>query len=342
MCYIDDICLVGTSQQRITDFLQTFKEDGDEFNWEMTEDGTINDFLGIKISRCASDRTWTMTQEGLTDKILAATGMTDCNAKETHTTSDGKALGSHKNGEHAKELWNYRSVLGMCLYLASNSRPDISFAVHQCARFTHDPKVAHEQALLRICRYLKGTRTQGLILRPSDSISVDCYVDADFLGLYGAEDVHDPMSVRSRTGYVILLANCPLLWVSKLQTEISVSTLESEWVALSASMRSLIPMKRLVGEVLSGLTLAPGKTFRVATKSHVFEDNAGALQLAKTKKMTSRTRHMACKYFWFHEKIDGESIDVIKVDTKVNIADIFTKSLGRVDFVRLRLLLCGW
>ena len=343
MCYIDDICLVGTSQQRITDFLQTFKDDGDEFNWEMTEEGSINDFLGIKITR-SSERTWTMTQEGLTDKVLAATGMTDCNAKETPTSSDGKALGSDKKGPRGKELWSYRSVVGMLLYLASNSRPDISFAVHQCARFTHDPKQSHEQALLRICRYLKGTRSQGLILRPSDSIAVDCFVDADFLGLYGAEDVDDPMSVRSRTGYVILLANCPLLWSSRLQSEISVSTLESEFVALSASMRSLIPMKRLVREVLGGMNLSPDKTFRVATKSHVFEDNAGALQLATTKKMTSRTRHMAVKYFWFLDKIgpSGENVDIIKVDTKVNVADIFTKSLGRQDFERLRLLLCGW
>jgi hypothetical protein len=61
--------------------------------------------------------------------------------------------------------------------------------------------------------------------------------------------------------------------------------------------------------------------------------------------MTSRTRHMAVKYFWFLDKVGPtgtEDIDIVKVDTKVNIADIFTKNLGRVDFERLRLLLCGW
>lgn len=348
MCYVDDICLVATSQKRIDDFLQTFKDDGDEFNWEMTEEGTINDFLGIKITRSASERTWTMTQTGLIDKVLAATGMTNCNAKETPTSSDCRALGTHKDSQRAIEKWSYRSILGMTMYLASNSRPDISFAVHQCARFSHDPKVEHEQALLRICRYLKGTRTQGLILRPSNEISVDCYVDADFLGLYGVEDVHDPMSARSRTGFVILLANCPLAWTSVLQPTISVSTLESEWNALSASMRALIPMKRLVGEVLSGMSLKPGTDFRVATKSQVFEDNAGVVQLATTKKMTSRTRHMAVKMFWFMEKLGnnpetgGEDISIIKVASKDNMADIFTKSLGRVDFCRLRHLLCGW
>jgi hypothetical protein len=72
-------------------------------------------------------------------------------------------------------------------------------------------------------------------------MTVDCYVDADFAGLYGVEDSQDPISVKSRTGYVILIANCPLLWVSKLQSEIALSTLESEFIALSSSFRSLIP-----------------------------------------------------------------------------------------------------
>jgi hypothetical protein len=93
-------------------------------------------------------------------------------------------------------------------------------------------------------------------------------VDADFLGLYDAEDSDDPMSFHSCTGYVILLANCLLFWVSKLQTEISVSTLVSEFVSLSTSMCSLIPMKRLFGEVLCGLDLVPRKNIGVATKSH--------------------------------------------------------------------------
>jgi hypothetical protein len=343
MIYVDDVCVVGTSQAKIDALLQSFKDDGDQYNWEMTEEGSISDFLGIDIRR-VSQRVWKMTQEGLIDSVLVATGMTTCNAKDTPTFTDGKPLGSDKTGPAACEKWSYRSVTGMLLYLASNSRPDISFAVHQCARFTHNPRQSHEQALLRICRYLKGTKTQGLILKPTDTLSVDCYADADFAGLYGTEDVHDPVSVKSRTGYVITLAGCPLLWVSKLQSEICVSTLESEFVSLSSSMRSLIPMKRLISEVLSGMTLSPHQALRVSTKSQVFEDNAGALQLATTKKMTSRTRHMAVKYFWFLDKVGPtgtEDIDIVKVDTKVNIADIFTKNLGRVDFESLRLLLCG-
>jgi hypothetical protein len=79
------------------------------------------------------------------------------------------------------------------------------------------------------------------------------------------------------------------------------------------------------------------------TKSTVFEDNSGALQLAKTKKMTARTRHMAVKYFWFLDKIHPcGPIHIEKVDSKVNIADHLTKNLQKQTFQTLRKLFCGW
>ena len=209
LAYVDDLIIYAMTEKPIDDLLESFKNDGDEYNWEMTVEGSVNEFLGIDITRMGNK--WKLTQKGLIQNVLKATGMVNCNAKESPTKSDGKPLGSDKLGEPAKESWSYSSVVGMLLYLASNSRPDISFAVHQCARFTHNPKVSHEKAIIRICRYLKGTQEEGLIYEPSSEMTVDCYVDADFAGLYGVEDSQDPISVKSRTGYVILIANCPLL-----------------------------------------------------------------------------------------------------------------------------------
>ena len=76
----------------------------------------------------------------------------------------------------------------MLLYLSGHSRPDIAFAVHQCARYTFKPTSRHFAALKRIGRYLKGTVDKGLILRPSKYLHVDCFPDADFAGLYNHED----------------------------------------------------------------------------------------------------------------------------------------------------------
>ena len=70
----------------------------------------------------------------------------------------------------------------------------------------------------RICWYIQGTKDNGLVFNPSNKLVMDCYADADFVGLWGHEDPQDPIFARNRTGFVVTFANCPLLWVSKLQT----------------------------------------------------------------------------------------------------------------------------
>jgi hypothetical protein len=76
------------------------------------------------------------------------------------------ALGKDENGHPRIENWNYRAVIGMLLYLYSNSRPDIAFAVNQCARYCANPTLKHEIAVKRILRYLKQTRDRGMIVSP--------------------------------------------------------------------------------------------------------------------------------------------------------------------------------
>ena len=98
----------------------------------------------------------------------------------------------------------------------------------------------------KICRYLQGTKDNGIVFNPSTKVVVDCYADADFTGLWGHEDPQDPICARSRAVFVVNFSNCPLLWVSKLQTEIALSTLHSEYVALSHSVRALLPLKSLI------------------------------------------------------------------------------------------------
>ena len=91
------------------------------------------------------------------------------------------------------------------------------------------------------------------MFNPSKKLVVDCYADADFAGLWGHEDPQDPICARSRTGFVVTFANCPLLWVSKLQTEIALSTLHSEYVTLSHSVRALLSLRVLIKEDIDNL-----------------------------------------------------------------------------------------
>jgi hypothetical protein len=237
------------------------------------------------------------------------------------------------------EDWNYASVVGMLLYLANNSRPDIAFAVSQCARFTHDPRQPHAVAVKRICRYLKGTRDRGIVLKPEDHLAIDCYVDADFCGTWKCEKPDDPASVKSRSGYMITLGGCPLTWTSKLQTEIALSTMQAEYVALSLSLRELIPLQDVVKELATHLGYK--KKLETRAISTVFEDNMGALTLATCPHDTPHSKFYALKYHHFKGHV-GKTLDIQKIDTREQKADIFTKGLVAETFVYLRGKIMGW
>ena len=123
-------------------------------------------------------------------------------------------------------------------YLEKITRPDIAYAVHQCARFCSDPRVEHGQAVKWIGRYLYKTRDKGLILKPSGS-SFDVYVDADFAGNWNKSDAsEEDYTARSRHGYIIMYSGCPITWASRLQTEVALSSTESEFIGLSQALRT--------------------------------------------------------------------------------------------------------
>ena len=127
-------------------------------------------------------------------------------------------LNKDLKGEDRKNKWNYRTAIGMLTYLQGTTRPDISMAVHQCARFSVSPKLSHERAIKRIGRYLLGTQDRGIAFKPDDTNGLNCYVDADFAGGWDKENPDDPDNVLSRTRYVALYAGCPLVWASRMQT----------------------------------------------------------------------------------------------------------------------------
>ena len=270
--------------------------------------------------------------------------------KPVSTPAVTTPLGQDKDGKPFSEDWEYASIVGMLMYLAQNTRPDIAFAVHQCARFTHNPKHSHSVGVKRIIRYLQGTKDKGMILQPNSSLQADCYVDADFAGLWGVEHDQDPICVKSRTGYLITYKNCPLHWASKLQSQVALSTMEAEYIALSQSMRDLIPLREIIKELQTYVfksssnlqTSTLSTAFEPIPESTVFEDNDSCLRLASLGKITPRTKHIAIPYHFFRSKIEELEIKVVAIDTKKQLADQFTKGLPEQQFVILRNSLCGW
>jgi hypothetical protein len=303
----------------------------------MTVEGDVGAYLGIDI-RGHSDGRLEMVQPGLIRKIIADCGLQD--SSHTHNTpSETKILQRDPHGAPREHTWNYRSIIGMLTYLSVTTRPDIAYSVHQCARFSTCPKRSHELAARRIVCYLKGTADKGYFLQPSSNKTLDCYVDADFAGNWTPITSADPSSAKSRTGYVIMFANCPLLWASKLQTEVALSTTEAEYIALSQAMHDLIPLRALLQDITSVTKIPIGNS---TTYSTVFEDNKSCVELIKAPKMNPRMRHIAIKYHHFRDHVHRGFIQFQWIDTARQIADIITKPLAESKFTFLRERFLGW
>ena len=80
-------------------------------------------------------------------------------------------------------------------------------------------------------------------------LQFDLYADADFAVLFIIEDIHDPTLVTSRSGLIMNFGSVPIFCISKLQSEITLSTLEIEYIALSQDMRGLVAARNLVLEL---------------------------------------------------------------------------------------------
>lgn len=344
--YMDDVLLLGPDESEMEKVLAELHDWNFDLKIEKDGSDASYDFLGINITR--KDDEIIMTQYRLIKKFLECVGCTNANRLSTPAAS--QPLGSDVNGPSHEEEWEYASAVGMLMYLAGNAYPEIQFAVHQCARFTHAPQRSHTVAIKCIDRYLVGVLEdkEDLHFKTTTDLNLYLYVDADFAGLWTYEDDQDPVCVKSHTGYVMTLGGCPVLWTSKLQTEISLSTLETEYIAMAQAMREFVPLCRMYEEMLTQFGLASKRQASVI-QSKIFEDNNGCIFTAEAPKLSPRTKHIAIKYHFVRNYFNKNPTNCMKhpfvlkkIDTLEQKADIFTKGLKADTFLILRKLLCGW
>ena len=230
----------------------------------------------------------------------------------------------------------------MLLYLSTNTRPDISFAVSQLARFSNNPKQNHAKAMKHLIRYLRGTKDKGTIIRPSLELMFNMWVDADFMGLYNVEPHVDPTAARSRMAYIICLGNWPIAWKSTLIAHICQSSFESEYAGISYALKMLIPIQKMVQELLVAIDNKKLTKEQVKIKARVFEDNQAAYNVAKNQRITSRTRYMLNKWHWFHQELNKGTFTIEHCPTDRQWADWMTKPLDRSKFETNRKAIMGW
>ena len=134
--------------------------------------------------------------------------------------------------------------------------------------------------------------------------------------------------------------NCPILWKSQLQTEVCLSSTESEYVGLSYALREVIPIKEVMKEMRK-LKLGISQT-KPTIHCKVFEDNSGALKMTRVHKYRPRTKHLNIKYHHFRNYVNHGEISVHKIDTKDQLADYLTKPVSQEILQHLRPKVMGW
>ena len=227
--YVDDTLVFGKNKLVIDNFINSLKkpkDDGQNYpypdkGFDFTEEGSVEAFLGVKIHRTGD--VIKISQPLLIERIVKAIGF-DPNEVSTKQTPLTHILHKDEDSQPRKEGWHYRSVIGMLNYLANTTRPDISMAVHQCARFSNDPKLSHEKAIKHIIKYLIGTKNMGIKVRIDMKKGLEAFVDSDFASGWSKANPDDVATLYSRTGYIIYFFGIPLTWTSKLQSRIALSS----------------------------------------------------------------------------------------------------------------------
>jgi hypothetical protein len=272
-----------------------------------------NYFLGLQIDR-KPDGSIKVHQSAYLEKVLVKFGMEGCTPLSTPIIKDGEPEAK----EELETRFPYREAVGALMYLMVGTRPDIAFAVGVVSRTLENPSPRDWNKVKRIMRYLRGSSTLGLTYKPNkEHNNLEVFTDADYAG--------DMKTALSTTGVVCMFAGAAITWFSQRQRGISLSTTQSEIVAASEGARELVWLIRLY-DGLVGQREPPT----------IFIDNEAALKLAHNPEMHKRTKHIAIRHFFIRELVIEGEIEVSRVTTESNIADIFTKALPKPRMCKLR------
>ncbi|GJS04912.1 hypothetical protein Tco_0321420 [Tanacetum coccineum] len=225
-----------------------------------------------------------------------------------------KSLGKDEEGEDV-DVHLYRSMIGCLMYLTA-SRPDIMFAVCLCARFQVTPKVSHMHAVKRIFRYLKLQPKLGLWYPKDSPFHLEAFSDSDYAG-----DNHDR---RSTSGGCQYLGRRLVSWQCKKQTIVAISSTEAEYVAAASCCAQVLWMQNQL--------LDYGFNF-MNTEIHI--DNESTICIVKNPVFHSKTKHIQIRHHFIRDCYEQRLINVVKVHTDDNVADLLTKGfdLARFNFL---------
>jgi hypothetical protein len=311
--FVDDLVIMSETEEVMTDTKNKLKE-----KWSMKDLGELKSILGMKVERTQDllKLCQTLFITNLLKKYYRGT------QRRVETPLDpGTKLSKGANivEDKAGNAFPYREIVGSLNYLAQCTRPDLTFAVSYLSKFSNCHTEAHHRAVMHVLRYLNHTSEEG--------VSYSRHFSMHTYGLSDATWGSDVDNSRSISGYIFFMGGGPIVWSSKGQKTVALSSAESEYVALCAAAQEALHLRQFLPEIDSNL-------LDIRKPITIYGDNTACIAIAKDPIMHERQKHFDLKLHFVREAISRREIEVEYIETNNNIADLLTKPSSREMFRR--------
>ena len=319
LLYVDDILIASADKIQVDRLKKVLSSE-----FEMKDLGDAKKILVMEIHRNReTDELW-VSQESYLWKVLSNFDMDQAKQVATPIGAHFKLKsGTEKELKDQAEYMSkipYQSAVGSVMYAMVGTTLDLAYAVGLISRFMSKPLKEHWQAVKWVLRYIKGTVNTRLSYKKKGEFVIRGYTDSDYNG--------DLDQRRSTSGMVFTAGGNPISWRSSLQKVVALSTTKAEYIALSDAVKEGVWLKRFAEEL--GFP---------QDSVEIFCDSQSAIALSKNAVYHEKTKHVATKYHFIRDLIVAGEVQVLKIATEYNPADIFTKVLPVFKFREaLRLL----
>ena len=309
-CYVDDVLHFTNDQKLYSTFRKSFEKE-----FDVKSSHTVDVYLGNEVIIDKSKQMVALSQSHYILSCLDRFGMSDCHGVDlplrerlTHSSQPSTPIPG--------DCSVYQAMVGSLLYVAQWTRPDISFSVSELSRFVSNPGKVHLEQAKRVFRYLKQTLSLHLEFSsssvpgsPVENNQLWGYVDSDWAGC--------PDTRRSTSGYVLMLNGSAVSWRCKRQSVYALSSAEAEFIAASSMVQEVIFLRKFLANL----------GFKQTNPTPIYADNETCIHWSEGSVGGSdQAKHIDLRKHFVHDACQQGVLQLVKTDSKLNSADILTKS----------------
>ena len=319
--YVDDIVCATTHPDLRDKFFKHLNK-----TWKITDEGTLNRFLGVHFERSKDGWSWKATMATYIDRIVERFGLKDSRRVDTPMEA-GFVLNEEDFLEEPtpEMIHEMRSLIGSIGYCATAVRFDVSYAVSILSRHLAKPCRKVIDAAKRVIKYFDATKDFSIHWWASER-DVNDGMSNRLFGATDASFAMDPISRKSHGGYINFINHGAVSWKSGLQPIVTLSSCEAEYVALCAAVCEVKYIRSLMRDL----------GYPQDDASLVWEDNKAAILIAENEcSSAGRSKHIDVKFKFVAQAIAEGVVRIRYISTNLNFADLFTKPLVKDVFKRL-------